>query len=78
MMQENRTFDEYLGMLNPYREANGYNVGADGNTYDIDGIDDKLTKFNNVTTRDSRSVCLSSRALVSTTIHRLGCKASAT
>jgi phospholipase C len=48
MMQENRTFDEYFGMLNPYREANGYNVGADGNTYDIDGIDDKLTKFTNV------------------------------
>jgi phospholipase C len=48
MMQENRTFDEYFGMLNPYRKANGYNVGADGNTYDIDGIDDKLTKFANV------------------------------
>jgi phospholipase C len=43
MMQENRTFDSYFGMLNPYRVANGWNVAADGNTYNVDGIDDKLT-----------------------------------
>jgi phospholipase C len=42
MMQENHTFDNYFGMLNPYRKANGWNVGADGNTYTVDGIEDKL------------------------------------
>jgi phospholipase C len=47
MMQENRSFDEYFGMLNPYRHANGFNVGADGLGYDVDGIDDKLSKFFN-------------------------------
>ena len=48
MMQENRTFDTYFGMLNPYRKANGFNIGDDGKEYDVDGIDDKLTKFTNV------------------------------
>lgn len=43
MMQENRSFDTYFGMLNPYRKANGWNVGDDGNIYNVDGIDDKLT-----------------------------------
>jgi phospholipase C len=47
MMQENRTFDHYFGMLNPYRVANGYNVGDDGVTYTVDGIDDKLTTITN-------------------------------
>ena len=47
MMQENRTFDTYFGMLNPYRVANGWNVGDDGNTYNVDGIDDKLTTISN-------------------------------
>jgi phospholipase C len=47
MLQENRSFDSYFGMLNPYREANGWNVGDDGNTYDVDGIDDKLTTLSN-------------------------------
>ncbi len=42
MLQENHTFDNYFGMLNPYRVANGYNVGDDGDTYTVDGIDDKL------------------------------------
>ena len=42
MLQENHTFDNYFGMLNPYREANGWNVGDDGNDYKVDGIDDKL------------------------------------
>jgi phospholipase C len=46
MMQENRTFDTYFGMLNPYRKANNLNVGDDGNTYNVDGIDDKLTTTN--------------------------------
>ncbi|HUA14215.1 MAG TPA: alkaline phosphatase family protein [Verrucomicrobiae bacterium] len=45
MLQENRSFDSYFGMLNPYREANGWNVGDDGNTYSVDGIDDKLNNF---------------------------------
>ena len=46
MMQENRSFDPYFGMLNPY-QANGYTKGADGNTYTVDGIDDKLTTISN-------------------------------
>jgi phospholipase C len=47
MMQENRSFDSYFGMLNPYRVANGLNVGDDGNTYNVDGIDDKLATITN-------------------------------
>ena len=47
MLQENHTFDNYFGMLNPYREANGWNVGDDGNTYTVDGIDDKLSSISN-------------------------------
>jgi len=47
MLQENRSFDTYFGMLNPYRQANQWNVGDDGNTYNVDGIDDKLTQFAN-------------------------------
>ena len=47
MMQENRTFDTYFGMLNPYRKANGWNVGDDGNIYNVDGIDDKLATTSN-------------------------------
>jgi phospholipase C len=51
LMQENRTFDTYFGMLNPYRKANStagqaWNVGDDGNTYNVDGIDDKLNTSN--------------------------------
>jgi phospholipase C len=51
MLQENHTFDNYLGMLNPYRESNStngvaWNIGADGKTYNVDGIDDKLTTSN--------------------------------
>ncbi|MCU1314174.1 MAG: hypothetical protein JWM54_1931 [Acidobacteriaceae bacterium] len=37
MLQENHTFDNYFGMLNPYRIANGYDTQNS-----IDGIDDKL------------------------------------
>ena len=47
LMQENRTFDTYFGMLNPYRQANNFDVGDDGVTYDVDGIDDKLSTFTN-------------------------------
>jgi phospholipase C len=47
MLQENRTFDSYFGMLNPYRAANGWTTGADGNTYAVDGIDDKLSTISN-------------------------------
>jgi phospholipase C len=47
MLQENRTFDNYFGMLNPYRRAHQWNVGDDGNVYDVDGIDDKLNMANN-------------------------------
>ena len=47
MLQENHTFDNYFGMLNPYRAANGWNIGSDGKTYSVDGVDDKLTKISN-------------------------------
>ncbi len=47
MLQENRSFDSYFGMLNPYRQANGWTVSEDGNTYTVDGIDDKLASFAN-------------------------------
>jgi len=48
LMQENRTFDTYFGMLNPYRQKQHYDVGDDGITYTVDGIDDKLTTIANV------------------------------
>jgi phospholipase C len=47
MLQENRSFDSYFGMLNPYRAANGWTMSEDNQTYTVDGIDDKLTKFTN-------------------------------
>ena len=47
LLQENHTFDNYFGMLNPYRTANNMSVGDDGVTYSVDGIDDKLTKISN-------------------------------
>lgn len=46
MLQENHSFDNYFGMLNPYRKTNGWNIGDDGKEYDIDGIDDKLSTSN--------------------------------
>ena len=49
LLQENRSFDSYFGMLNPYRTAHGWAVGDDGNTYTVDGIDDKLSKISNQT-----------------------------
>jgi len=47
MQQENHSFDNYFGMLNPYRKANGWNIGDDGKDYEVDGIDDKLTTISN-------------------------------
>ncbi len=47
MLQENHAFDNYFGMLNPYREAQGWTVGDDGKTYTVDGIDDKLSSISN-------------------------------
>lgn len=43
MLQENHSFDNYFGMLNPYRSANGMTTGDDGKKYAVDGIDDKLS-----------------------------------
>ncbi len=48
MMQENHAFDSYFGMLNPYRQANGWTQSEDGNTYTVDGIDDKLSTISNL------------------------------
>jgi phospholipase C len=47
MLQENHTFDNYFGMLNPYRKVNGWNIGQDGKDYEVDGIDDKLNTTSN-------------------------------
>jgi phospholipase C len=47
MLQENHSFDNYFGMLNPYRHTNGWDIGDDGKTYMVDGIDDKLTTISN-------------------------------
>jgi phospholipase C len=42
LMQENHSFDDYFGMLNPYRQSQGWDIGDDGVTYSVDGIDDKI------------------------------------
>jgi len=47
VQQENRSFDSYFGMLNPYRRARGWNIGDDQRQYDVDGIDDKLSTIFN-------------------------------
>ncbi len=47
MLQENRSFDTYFGMINPYRVARGWNIGDDHKEYDVDGIDDKLNTIYN-------------------------------
>jgi phospholipase C len=47
MMQENHSFDNYFGMLNPYRVANNWTAASNGVTYTVDGIDDKLTTLSN-------------------------------
>ena len=48
MLQENHSFDNYFGMLNPYRISKGWTKGDDGNTYTVDGIDDKLSTISNM------------------------------
>jgi phospholipase C len=48
LLQENHSFDNYFGMLNPYRKTNGWNIGDDGVDYEVDGIDDKLSATSNV------------------------------
>ena len=47
MLQENHTFDNYFGMLNPYRQAHGWDVGANGTRYAVDGIAHKLNTISN-------------------------------
>jgi phospholipase C len=47
MMQENHSFDNYFGMLNPFRHLNNWNIGDDGVDYEVDGIDDKLSTISN-------------------------------
>ncbi|UWZ82005.1 alkaline phosphatase family protein [Occallatibacter riparius] len=47
MLQENHSFDNYFGMLNPYRQAHGFATGDDGKIYTVDGIDDKLSTTTN-------------------------------
>ena len=47
MLQENRSFDNYFGMLNAYRRANGWNIGDDGHEYDVDGLDGSKAKVVN-------------------------------
>jgi len=47
MLQENHAFDNYFGMLNPYRHTQNMYKGDDGVDYEIDGIDDKLNKISN-------------------------------
>jgi phospholipase C len=46
MLQENHSFDNYFGMLNPYRRTKGWTTGDDGHVYTVDGIDDKLNTSN--------------------------------
>jgi phospholipase C len=47
MLQENHSFDNYFGMLNPYRVQHGWNVGDDGNKYDVDGLEDSRSQIAN-------------------------------
>src|SRR5215472_6627078 len=47
MLQENHSFDDYFGMLNPYRHSNGWDISEDGKEYAVDGIDDKLDTIKN-------------------------------
>jgi phospholipase C len=65
LQQENHTFDNYFGMLNPYRVSQGWNVGDDGVTYTVDGIDDKLKTLSN---KDDAGTVYSPFKFVSTCI----------
>jgi phospholipase C len=64
MLQENHSFDNYFGMLNPYRIARSWNIGDDGHVYTVDGIDDKL----NTTNVDNEGVSIPLFKLKSTCI----------
>jgi phospholipase C len=64
MLQENRTFDSYFGMLNPYRRAKNWTTSEDGHVYTVDGIDDKL----NTTNKDDEGVAIPLFKLTSTCI----------
>ena len=66
MMQENRSFDTYFGMLNPYRHANGFDVGDDGKTY-AHGIDHKLTTIQTKMTKGTSFTSSTPRVRASTT-----------
>ena len=78
MLQENHSFDNYFGMLNPYRKTHGFDIGDDGKEYDVDGIDDKLTTIKNENDRGPFTRSSSSPARASTTIARHGKRATAT
>src|ERR1017187_1328068 len=45
MLQENRTFDTYFGMLNPYRHALGFNIGDDGKDYEVDRSEEHTSEL---------------------------------
>ena len=47
MLQENHTFDNYFGMLNQYRQQNGWNVGDNGVIYTVDGLDENVGPTSN-------------------------------
>ena len=47
MLQENHSFDNYFGMLNPYRQKNAWTIAADGKTYSVDGLDHPLATIAN-------------------------------
>ena len=64
ILQENHTFDNYFGMLNPYRRANNWTTSEDGHVYTVDGIDDKL----NTTNKDDEGVAIPLFKLKSTCI----------
>ena len=50
MLQENHSFDNYFGQLNPYRASATppMNVGDDGNTYTVDGLDEVSSPVSNL------------------------------
>ncbi len=52
LLQENRSFDTYFGDLNPYRQNKGFNVGDDGNQYNVDGFADINGAVKNYTNVD--------------------------
>jgi phospholipase C len=79
-LQENHTFDNYFGMLNVYRKSNSspgadgatqpWNVGDDGNTYNVDGIDTSNTvaNINNIKNEDDEGDVFTPFKLTSTCV----------